>query len=50
MKSKPEEYIGYFEDLDFMANAEIGQKDVSEIASNRLSESRRLLVATGSTH
>ncbi len=28
-------YIGYFEDLIFALNAEIGLKDVSEIASNR---------------
>ena len=30
---KPEEYIKYFEDLNRASNAEIGQKDIFEIAS-----------------
>ena len=33
---KPEEYIGYFEDLNGAPNAEIGPKDFFEIASKVL--------------
>ena|GEM_PF-3197423 len=34
MSNKPEEYIGYFEDLFRVPNAEFGPKDFFEIGSN----------------
>jgi hypothetical protein len=35
VRIKPEEYIRYFEDLIRALNAEIGPKDLFEIASNK---------------